>query len=171
MGNTVDATVNRMKCKKGRDDGGKEDQTRELNDRAIQAYLNLSNDPANKERSNRGTDSPDEEDVGATATTRFASSSNGHGVDDDLFNKQLSEIQKAAQDIYDMIHEVKTCDVGNIIHTATLQRIAEAHADQAKQLRDRLANETNGASTNGRTPTRRMESSTLQEQSERRRPS
>lgn len=111
-----------MKCKKGKYDDGKEDHRRELNDRTIQAYLNLHNDLANKKELTEEQVAPMKKTWKTKANTRPSATPNGHDDDDDLFNKQLNEIQKAAQDIHDMSQYVKMCDVGNIIHAAKLQK-------------------------------------------------
>ena len=45
---------------------------------------------------------------------------------------QLQSLQQGAQEIHEMRQQMQECDVANIIHSAKIARMAEAHARRAK---------------------------------------
>ena len=52
--------------------------------------------------------------------------------------QHIDEIQNNAIHIWEILCDVDTCDLGNVIHAAKVRRLADIHASRAKAIRDQL---------------------------------
>ena len=57
------------------------------------------------------------------------------------YEEQLQSLQQGAQEIHEMRQQMQECDVTNIIHSAKIARMAEAHARRAKSCMEGLRSE------------------------------
>ena len=57
------------------------------------------------------------------------------------YEDQLQSLQQGAQEIHEMRQQMQECDVTNIIHSAKIARMAEAHARRAKSCMEGLRSE------------------------------
>ena len=59
--------------------------------------------------------------------------------------KQIEEVLNAAIEVSEMLAEVRTCNVDNVIHTAKLTRLNESHTAKAKTYTTRQREEVRKA--------------------------
>lgn len=64
---------------------------------------------------------------------------------EDIGKRHIEEVQNNAKYIGEILGEVTTCDLGNVIHAAKMRRQADAHASRAKAIRDQLKAEVRRA--------------------------
>ena len=57
------------------------------------------------------------------------------------YEDQLQSLQHSAQDIHEMRQQMQECDLANIIHSAKIATMAEAHARRAKSCMEGLRSE------------------------------
>lgn len=64
---------------------------------------------------------------------------------DEVGNRHIEDIQHNARYVGEILGEVTVCDLENVIHAAKIRRLAEAHANRAKAIRDQLRAEVRRA--------------------------
>lgn len=64
---------------------------------------------------------------------------------EELVETQIAEVLNAANEVFEMLAQVRTCNVDNIIHPAKMIRLSETHKAKAKTYTARQREEVRKA--------------------------
>ena len=141
LGNKLNSIAKRMKANaKAKEDRARFEENEQLNKQTLKAYhqhaekmarkRNLTDERKSQIKTNwyrKRTDKVRNEEEREELRAKY--------------DEQIQRLQQAAQEVFEMNQQMQQCDVTNIIHSAKIARMADAHANKAKRCMGELKSE------------------------------